>query len=686
MDLDILHRHPLIRILIPLLGGILFADFMNLHIDSAFVILVIGVLFVSLLWLNRVFLPYRYRWILGALISVLFFAIGFLRVQQVAAPINVSEEPAFYKGVVESRDRETKEFIRYTLSLDGNADDLVYLYHSKDSLLSTYQIGAVLGFYGKLNQADPPLFEEDFNYAQFLKHKHIKGIFYLKHDEVSLLGDCSESWPYWFYKYRDKLSTRYKELGIVGDQLALVSALTLGVKDEFTEEVKASYSDAGVSHVLALSGLHIGLLFVLLVSIFQFAFQRLRIKYILSLILTIAMLWLFVLFVGASPSVVRSASLYSLLAVAQLFRRERIGLNTLGFVAVALLLYNPYWAFDIGFILSFSAVTSILLFLPCFEKNFQVLHPVSSYLWKLILISLLAQLGTLPWTIYYFHSIPVYFLIANLLVIPLITILLYVLVVFVFVLWIPGISLLMSKIVVLLASLLNQTVLIISDFPCANIKNIYLYKSEVIALFVLIGSLYFLITKRGYKGLRMVLMCIFLFQVVCWVEIWRHRPGYDLKFIVSGKSSCFECSLPDGSLYLVQNDSTADIKQMLEWNFNRWSHNQLQFSKVLKDGVSLKNMYWQNGVLAFHGIRLILASKHEVVSCKKTDTILTFDYLIADIRNIERVRMLVENYKFKTLIALDYLMNTHKETFIQICKENNLNFMPLGKKAYIDFL
>lgn len=686
MDLEILHRHPLIRILIPLLGGILFAEFTDISVDLKLLVFILIVLFSFLFSLDRKSLPYRYRWVLGALISLSFFTIGFLRMQEVARPMEATEETTLYKGIVESRDIETEEFIRYALSIDGDTDKLVYLYHYKDSVHSTYKVGEVLSFQGRLNQPDSPLFEEDFNYAQFLKHKHIKGLFYLKHDAVSLLGDASTSWPYWLYKYRDKLSDRYQQLGLEGDELALVSALTLGVKDEFTEDVKISYSEAGVSHVLALSGLHIGLLFVLLVSTFQFVFRRIRIKQILSLIFTVALLWFFVLFVGASPSIVRSASLFSLLAIAQLLRRERIGLNTLGFVALVLLLYNPYWIFDLGFILSFSAVTSILLFQPCIVKYYKPKNPILNYLWQLVVISLVAQIGTLPWTIYYFHAIPLYFLIANILVVPLITILLYVLVVFVFVLWIPGLSVLMSKIVILLAGLLNNIVLVISDLPMATIKNIYLYKSELILLFILLGTLYYLMTQRGYKGLRAVLIAVLLFQVVYGVELLRHRPEYDLKFIVSGRSSYFECAFPNGSLYLLLNDSITDIHETVKWNFNRWSHNQLQFSGILDEGASVEDMSWKNGILVFQDIRLLVASRHQMALREKSDTILTFDYLIADIKNTERVESLVKNYKFKTLIALDYLRNTHKKTYIQICKENNLNFMHLNKKAYIDFL
>lgn len=686
MDLDRLHRYPLIRILIPLLGGILFAEYVGLNINIFGLISLAIVLFISFYWLHRRCSAYKFRWISGVLIAAIFFVFGMIRVQQIASHSRLTRELDYYTAVVKSRSTSDKRFVKYTVLIDGDTNQKAFLYHYIDSLPSNYKVGDVVGIRGELKQPDAPLFTEDFDYASYLKYKRVNGVFYLNYDAVRLVGDVSGTWPYWLYMYRDKILDRYKELGIQGDQLALISALTLGVKDDFTDELKSSYSDAGVSHVLALSGLHIGLLFVLLFYAFKLLFYRLNCRDTLSLILSMLMIWLFVLFVGASPSVVRSASLYSLLAIARVFRRDRISLNSLAFVAVVLLLYNPYWIFDLGFILSFSAVTSILLFQPLFENYYRPKHPVLNYLWQLILISFVAQLGTLPWTIYYFHSVPIYFLVANVLVIPLVTVLLYVLVVFVFVLWVPYASLWMSKLVLFLSATLNEIVVFISDLPLSSIKEIYLYQSELVALFLLICSFYYLIKKRGSKGLQLFLASIIFFQSICWVELWRHQPDYSLKLITQGRGSYFECAAPNGSLYILKNDSSIDLHKVEKWNFNRWSHNQFELKQKLNKDFSNRQVYWRNGVLAFQQKRFLIASKHTALHRKHFDTSLTFDYLFADTKNINTIRNLMDIYRFKAILLPNSLSNTHKETFIQICKENNLNFILLPKKAYIEFL
>ncbi|WP_162150269.1 ComEC/Rec2 family competence protein [Bacteroides propionicifaciens] len=210
----------------------------------------------------------------------------------------------------------------------------------------------------------------------------------------------------------------------------------------------------------------------------------------LALVLTVILLWLFALFVGGNPSVVRSVLLYTLLGLSTLSLRRRVGLNSLAFVAFVMLLFNPFWLFDIGFILSFSAVLAILMFYPLVYSLLKPRYILTRYLWGLIVVSLAAQLGTLPWIIYYFESFPIYFLLANILVIPMITILLYFLVVYVAMLWIPYLAEFLTSLTRWLTSLINDIVMFVGNLPYAKLTDICLYPVELGLLFLLILAFY----------------------------------------------------------------------------------------------------------------------------------------------------------------------------------------------------
>ena len=225
-------------------------------------------------------------------------------------------------------------------------------------------------------------------------------------------------------QWRHRLLQRYRQWGIGDEAYGILAAMTLGEKSQVDAQLKETYSQVGASHILALSGLHLMIIYGV-ITLFV-GWRRIRMA---SQLLIVLAIWGFAFLVGLAPSVVRAAFMISVYALLSLGHRERMSVNTLAFTAIVMLVVRPLAVYDMGFQLSFAAVLAILLFHPLFEgllpADVLQRHRWLKLLWGLTAVSLSAQIGTAPLVAYYFERFATSFLLANYVVIPLATIILY---------------------------------------------------------------------------------------------------------------------------------------------------------------------------------------------------------------------------------------------------------------------
>ena len=292
----------------------------------------------------------------------------------------------------------------------------------------------------------------------------------------------------YFLEQRAKLLDRLSESGGDGSVYAVVAAMALGDKSQLTRELKDTYAVSGASHILALSGLHLGILYTLL----SLLFSRRRWQ-VLSQVVIIVCIWLFVFLVGMSASVVRSAVMFTVYALLSLGHRDKMSVNTLAFAAIVMLLLNPKSLFDAGFQMSFMAVLAILLFYPLFEsvwsQPFLFDHRIFKWLWTMLAVSCAAQIGVAPLIAYYFGRFSNYFLLTNLVVVPAATLILYL---SLLVLLIPSLAYLLIYIVEALNHLLSW----IATLPGASIEGLHPTLLQVWMTYVIIGAVYLLLIRR----------------------------------------------------------------------------------------------------------------------------------------------------------------------------------------------
>ncbi|HRP60902.1 MAG TPA: ComEC/Rec2 family competence protein, partial [Vicingus sp.] len=275
------------------------------------------------------------------------------------------------------------------------------------------------------------------------------------------------------------------------------SALILGYKNNIEAQLKSAYSSAGAMHVLAVSGLHVGIIFMIFNVLLKFT-EKFKYGGIIKGIILLLVLWFYALITGLSPSVLRSATMFSFVVSAKMINRRTNFFNTLSASALLLLLVNPFLIFDVGFQLSYSAVIGIVLIQPWFSKLLSPTTWLGNYTWDLVTVSLAAQIATFPLGLYYFHQFPNYFLLANLLVIPFAVIILCLGLFTLAVSFIPIISFYSGLALKWIIFSLNWVVSFIDQMPYAVTNQIKFTLSDAIFVYFIIGFILLLFVYRKF--------------------------------------------------------------------------------------------------------------------------------------------------------------------------------------------
>ena len=287
-----------------------------------------------------------------------------------------------------------------------------------------------------------------------------------------------------FLKQREKLLERYRQQGLEDDAYALVAAMTLGDKTAIDKDLRQTYNISGAAHVLALSGLHMGIIYAALTLL---TFGRRR-RIVTQALIVIA-LWAFVFLVGMPASAVRAAAMLSLYALLTLGYREKASINALAFTALVMLSISPYTLFDVGFQMSFLAVLSILVWTPIMSDwvspALQRRWPPLCWAWGLTAVTLAAQLGVAPLIAYYFGRISTYFLLSSFVAIPAVTAIVWLALA---TLLVPG----LTPVLTAVTNGLNACLDAISRLPGANIEGLHPTLLQVCLTYILILCVYWM--------------------------------------------------------------------------------------------------------------------------------------------------------------------------------------------------
>ena len=381
----------------------------------------------------------------------------------------------------------------------------VLLFLPKDEL-QTY--GKTLLICGEPQKIPPPKNPDEFDYKKFM---HNKGI---SHQHFIKKGGYIET-DYGLNKKTLKgfsLSIRDHISHILNNNIrdrntkAIMFALLTGQRDYIDEDSYITFIQTGIIHILAISGLHVGIIYMFMI----FLLKPLSIKKwgsIFSYCLKISILIVFAFMTGLSPSVMRATLMFIIMIIGKMLNRNSHILNSVFSSFFLLLVFDPFKLFDVGFQLSYSAVLGIILFQPIIYQWMNFRFVITNRVWQLISVSIAAQLGTLPFSIYYFKQFPTYFLLGNIFAIPYVTVVTILGFLLILTSFFSNFSFAIVLILEFLSGLFIKLISVIKSLPLGLIKPIQIDLLQGILMIILITSIYFMLKSRNWKIILLSIGC-----------------------------------------------------------------------------------------------------------------------------------------------------------------------------------
>ena len=465
----------------------------------------------------------------------------------------------------------------------------------------------------------------------------------------------------------------------------MLSALTVGEKTDLSDSIRESYSVSGASHVLALSGLHIGLLYALLFLLLKPLTRKWQAGRYFRSVLLLVLLWSFAFFTGLSPSVVRSVSMFSVLAIAELFGRQSLTLNTLAATAWVMLLVNPAWLFDVGFQLSFLAVLSILMIQKPVCQLLPVKSRIGKSVWGLMSVSIAAQIGTAPLVMLYFSRFSTHFLLTNLVVIPLVTVTLYAAVLMLLLTPLPAVQFVMAEVVRFLLKVLNDFVRWVEQLPNASLDGIWLYRLEVLGIYIfLLLFLYYSKTRR-FRNLVVCLSCLLCLGIYHTVMRWYDRPCPSLVFYNVRGCPAIHCIAEDGTSWLNYADTLSDKRRLQAVAANYWRRHQLLPPIEVTADCQNVDFCRHQQIVFYHGCRICMVTDNRWRN-KSAASPLFINYMYLCKGYNGRLEELTGLFSPSCILLDASLSDDRKQLFRKECERLHLHFITLSEEGSVRFL
>ena len=621
---------------------------------SVFFVVDVGVLLVSfsffLLLIFHFLTQKNHRLIPYFGVFVLFFILetGVFRASEFksrAKITNISQK-GFVIGRIIKSPKIYDKFVKTNLEIIAVRDNKsfqesqgkVLLMLEKDSTAQTLKKGDIIQFEPQFKEIESNKNPETFNYKRYLFFHLISQQTYLKSNKwIKISVQKSILDMDRISDLRNYLLQKYKEYGIEGQELSVLSALSLGYKNDLDSRIQKSYASTGAIHVLAVSGLHVGIVFVILSFLLSFLGKSKTARFI-RFAFVLLFIWFFAILTGAAPSVLRASLMFSFIALGQALNRRGSIYNSIFASAFILLLFNPFLLFDLSFQLSYSAVISILYFQPKIYALISVRFRVFKWIWALITVSLAAQIGTLPITIFYFHQFPNYFLLSNFIVIPLATLIIWLAVVFFMSLSFDFLAQFIADILQYIIAFQNALIREIEVLPYALTKDIYIDRYQLVLLVLILLSLMLLLVRPKFK--YSLIMGLFLLSYFAYSDVLSYQKQVQKKLIVYDIKGSTAINLIDGKDNILISSLKTESKQK-DYNLKQnwlslgldnekyiWTqqlNSNFTISNLLK--VNNPNFFLKDQFIQFYDKRILYLQDKSILSNYRKGKI-PLDYII----------------------------------------------------------
>jgi competence protein ComEC len=490
-----MHSAPFVRLLIPFILGIVLADWLLPSKNWAYIFIPLAfTLFISFFRKNI----YKYDFVAGLLLILVFLSLGFsIAVNNKYIPPELA--CGEYYAVLDEYPIVKGKSYRAVIRLE-DPKIKVLAYFEKSDELSVAQPGTLLYFDGCpeliVNYGNPFEFDyKAYSIRQRIGHRiYLKSGAYHFSRDIKIINLQNRA-----LILRERLLKILFDNGVKGETFHVISAITLGARDNLDPETTKSFTRTGTLHVLAVSGGNVAVIFILLNILFGFL-KRNKVGVIIHTLIILSGIWGYALITGLSPSVLRAALMFALVVIGNNFSSKPNIYNSLAASAFILMCFNPSLLLDVGFQLSYVAVTAIAFLQPIIYKIGITRFRLINWGWLLLSVSLAAQIGVLPFSLYYFHQFPSYFWLSNMIVVPLVSVLIYfTFFVIITVPVIPLLGILTAHLLTWIGNQMLEFLQFVEKLPFAVIENIYLpaYQLILLTLVITLTVIFF----RNRKGI-----------------------------------------------------------------------------------------------------------------------------------------------------------------------------------------
>jgi competence protein ComEC len=552
----IFSKYPISKIILPYISGIFTAYFTGLNVINpllVFIPIIFLVTFSYLFFKNRSFFL---RKIAGILLLLAFGLTGFsataflLNKKMTTEELHIiQEQKSWFVRVVDhpkKKEKSVKLVVQFKNQHFTRGQKAV-LYLKRDLLSAEIRYGDLLFINTQLQPIEKPKNPHQFDYQTFMKRKGINFTGYVKETAWLQVGKNIPNQMKWLsHHIQQKFSQILFDAGLSGEEYSIATAIILGNDETMEPELRATWTAAGVSHILCVSGMHVGIVFMI-INYLLFPLNFSKRSQMFKSIMLLLIVWSYANITGLAPSVMRAGTMFTFVLFGNFLRRNTNVFHSLFASCFLLLTINPLLIFEMGFQFSYMAVFGIVLFQKPIYNFYKPKTKLVKYFWELASVSIAAQLSTSPIAIFYFGQFPNYFIIGNIIVIFLSFWVVVTGVAIMALSFLPFISQLIGFLLIYEIKIMNYTAKTVESLPYATTDQISISPSQFILIYIMIGLFFYCYIKKSSKSMRyalcslIIILCLHLHDKIgCKnkknITIYAVSKSVAINFNQNGKS------------------------------------------------------------------------------------------------------------------------------------------------------
>lgn len=664
-------KYPFIRLLVPFAIGIMAAFSLNIFSVEENVIrillIILFFLLISLFVVSELIKSYHYRWIFSLLLFIYLILLGFsfVKIRDFRLIVNditkIDNIPKYYLARLcecpMSKEKSVKVMLDfYAFEEDDNVksmDSKIIAYFEKDEKSPNLKYGDCIALFANPDEVEKPPNPEQFDYKDYLYKKGVTHQVYLKSDAWIDIG-YNDSNPIYRFSYwmRDFLLETMQKLGVQGEEYSVAAAILLGYDDSLPQELRQKYVAAGAMHILCVSGLHVGVIFMVFSYMLAFLDDRKKWQYVMKNCVLFVLIWFYALIAGLAPSILRATIMLSFVIVGNMINRKGVLLNSLAASAFILLCVNPANLFDVGFQLSYVAVIGIVVLQVPISKVIYSKYKIVNKIWEITSVTIAAQIATAPFTIYYFHQFPIYFWLSNLFMTPISSVVIMGGMIMLLIFFIPYVNIAVAWIVSKMIYIMNFGVSWIESLPYSIIKGLYVNDIQFVVLLITLLLLLLLIECKDIKMLLsiMIMSCIFLIVNVD-INLKRNKQK---EMVIYSINNMTAIDFINGGEHLILSDSIfINDKSAFSYNIENFLVKKGLYhagkNKLLHEDFDENFVKKRKNVVTFDE-KLIGLSDGSVFSREELSYKIPLDYMLVYGRKRQTLSYILNVYDFDYLI------------------------------------